>query len=60
MIQTLGNPNTLWMNNGIAYELNSSTSSKSTAATMVAKERIRKKLDVLLYNADRRIKCLIQ
>ena len=49
----------MWSNNGIAYDLNTSTSSKSTA-TSVSKEKIRKKLDVLLYTVDRRMKYAIQ
>lgn len=57
-IQTLSNPNILWTNNGIAYDLNSQTSSKSTASS-VSKESIRKKLDVLLYTVDRRMKYAI-
>jgi hypothetical protein len=57
-LQNLSNPNIFWANNGIAYDLNSSTSSKSTA-TSVSKEKIRKKLDVLLYTVDRRMKYAI-
>lgn len=57
-IHTLTNPNTLWSNNGIAYDLNSSHSTK-TASTIVSKEKIRKKLDILLYTVDRRIKYVI-
>ena len=59
-LQTLTNPNAIWMPNGIAYDLNCSQASKSTAATMVSKEKIRKRLDVFLYSMDRRMKLLIQ
>lgn len=58
-LSTLSNPNTMWLHNGIAYEVNTPSSSKSTAASTVSKERIRKKLDVLLYTVDRRIKYII-
>eukprot|EP00347_Sterkiella_histriomuscorum_P005241 403357349 len=59
-ISTLSDPNNLWLHNGISYEVNTPSSSKSTAASTVSKERIRKKLDVLLYTVDRRLKYIIQ
>ena len=59
-LQTLQNPNTIWLANGVSYEMsNQSDRSKSTSASFVSKERIRKKLDVLLYSVDRRIKYVI-
>ena len=58
-ISTLSDPNNLWLHNGISYEVNTPSSSKSTAASTVSKERIRKKLDVLLYTVDRRLKYII-
>lgn len=58
-LYVLENPNQIWLNNGIAYEMSSSTNSKSTAATTVSKEKLRRKLDVLLYTVDRRIKYIL-
>ena len=57
----LSNPNLIWSSNGIGFDfsISSGTSAKSTASTTFSKERIRKKLDVLLYQIDRRIKSLV-
>ena len=49
----------MWSSNGIGFDLSSSTSAKSTAQTAFSKERIRKKLDVMLYTIDRRIKHIV-
>jgi len=46
-LQTLNNPSIFWANNGIAYEMRGGS---------VSQEKIRKKLDMLLYNIDRRLK----
>ena len=50
----------MWSNNGICFDLNSTATSCKSASTTISKEKIRKKLDVLLYSIDRRIKYLIQ
>jgi hypothetical protein len=55
----MSNPNIIWSSNGIGFDLSTSisgSSAKSIAQTTIAKERLRKKLDVFLYQADRRIK----
>jgi len=56
-IQQISTPGSFWSNNGICYDLSNthSTSAKSSS-TIVSKDKLRKKLDVLLYTVDRRIK----
>jgi len=51
----------MWSSNGIGFDISGSSgnSAKSSAQTTFSKERIRKKLDVMLYNIDRKIKHLI-
>lgn len=59
-LQTLNNPNYFWSNNGVAYELAPSQnaltgmlSAKNERPNSVAPQKIRKKLDVLLYQISR-------
>ena len=59
-IQSISNPNIFWSNNGIAFDMNSTSGSSKSTSSIVSKERIRKKLDVFLYSIDRRIKYSLQ
>jgi hypothetical protein len=59
----LQNPNYFWSNNGVAYELcppqngmGSILSAKNIGQNCVAPHKIRKKLDVMLYNVSRSIR----
>jgi hypothetical protein len=58
---SITNPNILWGSNGIGFDLSTVSSSggntkSNVVQIMISKERLRRKLDVFLYNLDRRIK----
>lgn len=67
-VTTISNPNCFWSNNGIAYEVNVPSNFAPTqqrlypgnkagvGSASVSREKIRRKLDVLLYNVSRRVK----
>lgn len=54
-LRQIQDPGHFWSNNGIGYDV-SNNSLKPGSSTTVSKEKIRKRLDVLLYNVSRRIK----
>ena len=56
---SISNPNIIWTSSGIGFDLStvsSNSSTKSNVQILISKERLRRKLDVFLYNLNRRIK----